>query len=924
MKKYTIAALCVCALVGAAPAAKNAAKDKKGQVARMPVPPMSKKRVAEIASYLPERPAAPGARISDRAAWEKLQDLPSSERIMRNAEALLRRPIPEIPDELYLEYSKIGVRTTFDIPYHQRMSSAVTLATAECLENKGRFVQKLIEYLDVICAERSWVQSAHDRGMRTFDGKEFNVDLGASERAWSCAWIVSALKGTLPLAVSEKVKGEIARRIFAPYREKSQRTSNFAPMGWFNGPANWTAVCHSGVVKAALSVIESRNERALFVESAERFLPFYIAGFPDDGYCSEGMGYWNYGWGHYLSLAFAVKDATGGKVDFFKDPKTKTIMAFGTGCQLTDGRAPDFADGGGSVSDYVLLLGHRQWPDLPLNATAIERDLMYGGISAFTLRAFGQLDGIPPPKLDPLPMRNVFPYGQVWIMRPDPKSEGTGFTVGVKGGHNAEFHNHNDVGSYAVMFGNVMMSGDPGNSEYTALTFSPARYTIPVISSFGHPVPELNGVYQKNGRQYAAKVLSTSFSNDVDRVTLEIAGAYPAEAKVRSLVRTFTYRRNERVFSVKDHVWFKLKGRFVEPVLTVGYLTPQKEKGSFRLTANSGTQVQECDVTVQASGGDWSVSEGKRIDNPNRPAPMRYAIQFAEPVAEAEVTVTFKAHEDVLGTAVAAEAPPPDAAENEEEERPGPVLYDETAGVKATICYGGLEERVLAREIQWYLGEMTEETFRLSGEEPASGPFISIKLDPGDARVVSQKDRVLISGHGRGLSMAVSHFLEELGIRFLMPGDIGRVIPGKLKVMYPDSDWREPPRAPGSEEPPMEKKRLIALLKSPVPVKRDFYAWHGVDASAMPAPTADGWELYMKVKGVDASDAEAREALLTDFRRTAYGPAARIMNEYFKERAKPAPDVAKLAEIVGRAAVEAAHEPAISARIRAISESLGR
>ena len=119
-----------------------------------------------------------------------------------------------------------------------------------------------------------------------------------------------------------------------------------------------------------------------------------------------------------------------------------------------------------------------------------------------------------------------------------------------------------------------------------------------------------------------------------------------------------------------------------------------------------------------------------------------------------------------------------------------------------------------------------------------------------------------------------------------------------------------------------DRRRLIELLKSPQPVLRDYYSWHGVDADSMPAPTADGWELYRKAKGVDPSDAAACEALLVDFRRSAYGPAARIMNEYFRECAKPSPDREKLAEILGRAEVETANEAAILARIRAISESL--
>ena len=887
------------------------------------MPSQSKARIAEIASWLPDDPAPPGARITDRKAWASLAELESAANIVERAERMLVQPIPECPDEMYLEYSKTGNRRDYQIPYKARIENAQTLATAECLENKGRFVPKLCEYLEAICAERSWVIPSHDKDLRSFDGKEVGVDLGASTRANVCAWIVSAMRGALPGMISFKVKKEIERRVFSAYRSCWNRKGSFAPLTWFAGAANSTAVCHCGVVCAALAVIEDRTDRAAFVETAERFLPFYIAGFPADGYCSEGMWYWNYGWGHYLQVALTVKQATGGKVDFFADPKTRTIMSFGTGCQMVEGRAPDFADGACGVSDAVLLLGRLQWPELPVNSSTLGKDLLFGGPAVFSLRAFGQLDGVPDGRVCSLPARSVYPFGQVWVFRPGPESGGTPFTVGLKGGHNAESHNHNDVGSYAVRFGNVMVSGDPGGTEYTGKTSGAMRYTIPLIASYGHPVPVLNGCYQQHGREYAAKILSTDFSDGCDRVVMDIAGAYPAKAKVKSVVRTFEYDRRSRTFSVSDSVTFKLKGTYSVPVLTPGFMEPGKEEGKYAITAGNGDEVRECDVTISVDGAGWRLSEGKRIDNPNRTAPLRYAVLLDGPVKTVKVKVAFSPREEVVGEAVAAEAPPPDAAEEDVVEQPGPVLYDEAAGVKAVLVYAGFEERVHAREIQWYLGEMTEETFRLSDKEPESGPAVTIRLEPGDARVRTVKDRVLITGNGKGLSMAVSHFLEGLGVRYLHPADYGRVVPWKSKVVYPDSDWRAPPSSAASPEMVrMDRKELIRLLKSPSPVLRDYYAWHGVEAGSVPAPTADGWELYRRVKGVDPSDAAASEALLVDFRRSAYGPAARIMNEYFKELAKPSPDAAKISEILGRATVETANEASVSARIRAISESL--
>ena len=918
MKKMLIVlVLFVFASVDAAP------KGKNRSAAPRSVPSMSKSRIAEIASYLPEEPSAPCAGITNRKAWEKLAELESAATIIKKAESILVQSIPECPDNLYLEYSKTGNRRDYQIPYNRRISNAQTLAVAECLENKGRFVQKLCEYLETICAERSWVLPAHDGGLKTFDGQFFHIDLGSNARARACAWIVSMMRGVLPGVLSFKVKKEIEKRIFSTYRSYWNKKSDFGPLSWFAGPANWTAVCHCGVVCAALAIIEDRTDRATFIETAERCLPFYIAGFPADGYCSEGMGYWNYGWGHYLQIGLAVKQATGGKVDFFGDPKMRTIMSFGTGFQLKEGRGADFADGGGLVSDAVLLLGHLQWPDISVNTSTLDKDLLFGGLAVFSFRAFGQLEGVPAARTDVMPMRSTFPFGQVWVFRQDPKSDAATFSVGVKGGHNAEFHNHNDVGSYAVMFGNVMMAGDPGGTQYTALTFSPKRYTIPLLASYGHPVPVLNGCYQQAGREYAAKILSTDFSDEKEKVVMDIAGAYPKKANVRSVVRTFEYDRKGRKFIVTDNVTFKLKGIYSVPVLTPGFIEPGKEKGKYRLTVSAGDEVRECDLEISVTGAAWKLSEGKRIDNPNRTSPMRYAVMLDGPVKTAEIKMAFSASDIVIAEAIAAEAPPPDAAENDVVDKEGPVLFDETAGVKATIVYGGLEERVYAREMQWYLGEMTEETFRLSDKEPESGPAVIVKVEPGDARVYTTKDRVFISGHGKGLSVAVSHFLEGLGIRYLHPADYGRVIPWKSKVMYPDSDWRAPPSAALTAEVVRpDRRKLIQLLKSPQPVLRDYYAWHGVDSSEMPAPTADGWALYRKVKGVDPSDATANEALLVDFRRSAYGPAARIMNEYFQEQAKSMPDKARLVEILDRANVETANEAAISARIRAISESL--
>jgi hypothetical protein len=106
--------------------------------------------------------------------------------------------------------------------------------------------------------------------------------------------------------------------------------------------------------------------------------------------------------------------------------------------------------------------------------------------------------------------------------------------VAMKGGHNNESHNHNDVGSFIVYADNEPLFIDPGVGEYTSKTFSDERYTIWTMQSSYHNLPQINGTDQKDGREYAAKVVNHQDGS----LTLDIAGAYPPEADIKSWKRT--------------------------------------------------------------------------------------------------------------------------------------------------------------------------------------------------------------------------------------------------------------------------------------------------------------------------------------------------------------------------------------------------
>jgi hypothetical protein len=173
----------------------------------------------------------------------------------------------------------------------------------------------------------------------------------------------------------------------------------------------------------------------------------------------------------------------------------------------------------------------------------------------------------------PLPRDVWLPEIQVIVAR-DKQGSPKGLTVAAKGGHNAESHNHNDVGSFIVYVDGKPLIVDAGVETYTRKTFSPERYTIWTMQSSHHSLlPTVDGVMQLPGKTYAARDVAYSADDGEARFTLDIAGAYPPQAKIVRWQRTIALHRGQRVEIVDRYALSGAVGEISMSLLTPCHVT---------------------------------------------------------------------------------------------------------------------------------------------------------------------------------------------------------------------------------------------------------------------------------------------------------------------------------------------------------------
>lgn len=504
-----------------------------------------------LASLLaPADAALPVPASHDRSVWGPggSADPVAVAEIFARAQEDLGRPwgvpLASAAARIHDDGDRVGWETVVFERQHRLARAAVAAA------HDPSSPQLLAEVLDgvwLVCEQSSWCWPAHDdafaaRGSVLPSVAAPYLDLGAGEAVGLLAWVDHLLGARLEArypGIRPRIRHEARTRVFRPFSERR----DWHWLGLDGDVHNWNPWIHGNVIIAALRLLDDpdeADERARIVALAVEGIDRYVTALPADGAIDEGYAYWWNGACRALEALDLVRHATAGVLDASAVPALRETVAFPHRMHLGGRWYLNLADGQAKVAStppwHALhrAARHASDPDAAAHAASHRTP---GSPAATEHEGLGRLlRGITDPHwvgaaeaTSPFPRDVWLPSTQVLLAR---ERGGTprGLTVAVKGGHNGEHHNHNDVGSFVIASDGVPVVVDAGRPTYTLQTFGPGRYDIWTMQSGWHNAPVIGGLEQSPGARFAASDVQASVSDDVSALSLDLAGAYDGAA----------------------------------------------------------------------------------------------------------------------------------------------------------------------------------------------------------------------------------------------------------------------------------------------------------------------------------------------------------------------------------------------------------
>ena len=489
---------------------------------------------------------------ADRAGWTDFFG-GTKEEIIRNGEKYLGYEWKVMKTSYYLAFERDGNRVKMETPLFENNRAFSSLFAAEMAEGKGRFMDDIIDGVVFYCEMTSWALSAHLKGLsrlgRSIPYEQENVvELFQGNISQMLSWTYYYLRGEMDKVsptIAKRLRNELQKRELDAYMARD----DYWWMGW-NVPKgqpvnNWNPWCNYNAITCFMLLENDRDKLAKAVYKTMLSVDKYLNWVTADGACEEGPSYWGAANGMLLDYLDGLQKITGGKVSLFDQKLIKDLGEYIVYSNVGNGWAVNFADASArSGGDPLLIYRY---------GVAVDSEMMKSFAADVKSRTTMKFTDWTTPSRTFEAVRHLKSLNReeggftapAGIWYPDTeffyKSMDNRF-LAAKGGHNNESHNHNDVGSFAYYVNTIPVLIDAGVGVYSAKTFSKERYTIWTMQSQYHNLPSINGVMEHEGANYRSANVKADSKKGF--FSLDIAGAYPAEAKVKTWNRSYQLHKS--------------------------------------------------------------------------------------------------------------------------------------------------------------------------------------------------------------------------------------------------------------------------------------------------------------------------------------------------------------------------------------------
>ena len=471
--------------------------------------------------------------ISDRKAWGSLSD-ELQRKLIKAGEEAVEEPWTQLLISDFTEFGKSGNRVRFEDKYFPRRRKLNNLVMAECVENKGRFIDDILDGLYLILDETTWCLPPHTSYER--DGAQERVpdvtrqiiDLFQAESGAEIAYteyllrpVFAEISPHISIYVNERLK----ERIFEPYMNQ---------FFWWMGDGiqtmcNWTPWIVQNVLICALTREKgtfSEEEIKNFLQKAAVSCDYFLDEYGDDGGCNEGAQYYTHAglclFGCLELIDGATKEDSSryAEIDddgqvivhdpgrktadqacyetfagIYNEPLIRNIANFIVKMYVGGGYYVNFADcsalaGGRTAREFLFgkAVGDETLASFAAEDFRRESDkeqIISSEINLFyhVMQAFAYDEMMAYPVCNNLAEDSWFESMGLMIARDKT------YTLAAKAGDNGDSHNHNDVGSFTLYKEGRPFVIDLGVGTYTKKTFSDRRYELWTMQSQFHNLP---------------------------------------------------------------------------------------------------------------------------------------------------------------------------------------------------------------------------------------------------------------------------------------------------------------------------------------------------------------------------------------------------------------------------------------------------